>query len=130
MRWLLHGPMTPAVGDALRRHEHKASTMDEVGLPTEASPAEVLRLAHKAQLDVLTTDQSLAEAPFLMAERGDGSPYGRTIVYLSLEGGDVEQDDAIDRLFDRYKRLSRGRLYTVTGSRVKVRQLPGGQKRG
>jgi hypothetical protein len=31
----------------------------------------------------------------------------------------------VDRLFDRYKRLSPGRLYTVTGSRVKVRQLPG-----
>jgi hypothetical protein len=124
MRWLLHGPMTAAVGDALRRHEHKASTLAEAGLPTEASPAEVLRYAHKAQLDVLTTDASLAEAPFLMAERGDGSPYARTIVYLGLEGGDVEQDDAVDRLFDRYKRLSPGRLYTVTGSRVKVRQLP------
>ena len=124
MRWLLHGTMTPAVGDALRRHEHKASTLAEAGLPTEASPAEVLRFAHKAQLDVLTTDASLAEAPFLMAERGEGSPYGRTIVHLGLEGGDVEQDDAVDRLFDRYKRLSPGRLYTVTESRVKVRQLP------
>ena len=124
MRWLSHGTMTTAVGDALRRHEHKPSTMADVGLPTEASPAEVLRFAHKAQLDVLTTDASLAEAPFLMAERGEGSPYGRTIVYLGLEGGDVEQDDAVDRLFDRYKRLSPGRLYTVTGSRVKVRQLP------
>ena len=124
MRWLLHGPMSAAVGEALRRHEHKASSMAEAGIPTEASPGEVLRLAHKAQLDILTTDQSLAEAPFLMAERGEGSPFGRTIVYLSLEGGEVEQDDAIDRLFDRYKRLSPGRLYTVTGSRVKVRQLP------
>ena len=130
MRWLLHGPMTAAVADALRRHEHKPSTMAEAGLPTEASPGEVLRFAQRAQLDVLTTDQSLAEAPFLMAERGDGSPFGRTIVYLGLEGGDVEQDDAIDRLFDRYKRLSPGRLYTVTGSRVKVRQLPEGRQRG
>ena len=48
----------------------------------------------------------------------------RVVVYLQLEGGDVEQDDAIDRLFKRYKRLTPGRLYTVTGSRVKVRQLP------
>ena len=42
-------------------------------------------------------------------------------MYLQLEGGDVEQDDAIDRLFARYKRLTPGRLYTVTASRVKVR---------
>jgi hypothetical protein len=46
------------------------------------------------------------------------------MVYLQLDGGDVEQDDAIDRLFKRYKRLSPGRLYTVTAARVKVRQLP------
>jgi len=38
--------------------------------------------------------------------------------------GDVEQDDAIDRLYARYKRLTPGRMYTVTGSRVKIRQLP------
>jgi hypothetical protein len=38
----------------------------------------------------------------------------------------VEQDDAITRLFERYKRLTPGRLYTVTGSRVKIRQLPAG----
>ena len=76
--------------------------------------------AHKAQLDVVTTDGALAEAPFLLDK-----PFGRSIVYLQLEGGDVEQDDAIDRLFARYKRLTPGRLYTVTGSRVKIRQLPG-----
>ena len=33
--------------------------------------------------------------------------------------------DAIDRLFARYKRLSPRRLYTVTATRVKIRQLPG-----
>ena len=55
----------------------------------------------------------------------EAPPFGRSIVYLQLEGGDVEQDDAVDRLFERYKRLTPGRLYTVTGSRVKIRQLPG-----
>ena len=122
MRWLLHGPMTTAVADALRRNGHQATLMTEAGLPTETSPADVLLFAHKAQLDVLTTDGTLAEAPSLLDK-----PFGRSIVYLQLEGGDVEQDDAIDRLFDRYKRLSPGRLYTVTASRVKIRQLPGGR---
>ena len=120
MRWLLHGPMTAAVAEALRRHGHAASGMTEAGLPPETSAADVLLFAYKAQLDVLTTDGALAEAPSLLDK-----PFNRSIVYLQLEGGDVEQDDAIDRLFDRYKRLSPGRLYTVTGSRVKVRQLPG-----
>ena len=120
MRWLLHGPMTSAVADALVRHGHRAQSMTDAGLPPEASPAEVLEFAHKGQLDVLTTDGPLAEAPFLMPTK-----FARTIVYLQLEGGDVEQDDAVTRLFDRYKRLTPGRLYTVTASRVKVRQLPG-----
>jgi hypothetical protein len=121
MRWLLHGPMTTAVGEALRRHGHKAQDMIETGLPPASEPAQVLKAAQQAQLDILTTDTSLSAAPFL-----DGIPsFNRSIVYLQLEGGDVEQDDAIDRLFERYKRLTPGRLYTVTASRVKVRQLPG-----
>ena len=43
---------------------------------------------------------------------------------LLTPGGDIEQDDAVDRLFTRYKRLSPGRLYTITPSRVKILQLP------
>jgi len=82
-----------------------------------------LKAAHKAQLDVMTSDPRLAESPLA----ADAPPFGRSIVYLQLEGGDVEQDDAVTRLFERYRRLTPGRLYTVTGSRVKVRQLPGGK---
>jgi hypothetical protein len=119
MRWLLHGNLTSAVKDALVRHEHVASTLAD--LKIEASdPDEVLKQAHSRQLDVITSDPNLANAPF---ERG--VTFGRSIVFLQLQGGDVEQDDAVDRLFERYKRLSLGRLYTVTGTRVKVRQLPG-----
>lgn len=121
MRWMLHGPMTAAVGEALRRHGHKAQDMIETGLPPASDPAMVLKAAQAAQLDLLTTDTAMSAAPFLL----DGPAFNRSIVYLQLEGGDVEQDDAIDRLFTRYKRLSAGRLYTVTASRVKVRQLPG-----
>ena len=122
MRWLLHGTMTAAVADALKRHGHQATNMIDAGLPPAAAAVDVLTFARTAQLDVLTTDATLAEAPFLLDK-----PFGRSIVYLQLEGGDVEQDDAVDRLFDRYKRLAPGRLYTVTTSRVKVRQLPGGR---
>jgi hypothetical protein len=119
MRWFLHGPMTTAVADALRRHEQTVQEAASLNLPPETAPAEVLKAAKAAQLDILTADPALAAAPFELDFWFD-----RSIVFLQLGGGDVEQDDAVDRLFARYKRLTPGRLYTVTASRVKVRQLP------
>jgi hypothetical protein len=119
MRWLLHGNLAPAVAEAMKRHEQEVRTPTEVELPEDAPPSEVFEAARKGQLEILTADAALAQAPFESAVR-----FGRTMVFLNVEAGDVEQDDAIDRLFKRYKRLSPGRLYTVTGSRVKIRQLP------
>lgn len=118
MRWLVHGTLSTAATAALERHGHSTHTPD--GLRPDASHDEILGTAHKRQLDVLTDDARLPEALFQTPQKFD-----RSIVYLQLSGGEVEQDDAIDRLFARYKRLSPGRLYTVTESRVKVRQLPG-----
>jgi hypothetical protein len=119
MRWLLHGNLTTATGDALRRHGHQVVELPDLASPSAAQPADVLAAAKKAQLDVLTADAALAAAPFQQT-----AAFNRSLVFLQLSGGDIEQDDAIDRLFARYKRLTPGRLYTVTGSRVKVRQLP------
>ena len=120
MRWLLHGTLTSAVTDALKRHEHEVRDLASVGLSAESEPLRVLEAAKKEQLDLLTADQAMAQAAF---EKDFW--FNRSIVFLQLQGGDVEQDDAVDRLFDRYKRLTPGRLYTVTETRVKVRQLPG-----
>jgi hypothetical protein len=120
MRWLVHGSLTPAVAEALRRHGHQASTPEELSLAPEAPATEVLETAYAKQLDVLTNDHALVESPF-----EEPTKFSRTMVYFQLAGGDVEQDDAVDRLFKRYKRLSPGRVYTVTETRVKVRQLPG-----
>jgi hypothetical protein len=119
MRWLLHGALTTAAADALRRHGHETRTSAEAELAPGAGADDVFGAAHRKQLDVITTDANLIES--LYSRQAN---FGRSIVLLNVEGGDVEQDDAIDRLFDRYKRLAPGRLYTVTGSRVKVRQLP------
>jgi hypothetical protein len=120
MRWLVHGTnTTQAVADALRRHQHDAKTLTDIGLRSDADAKAVLEAAKKQQIDILTTDPALAQAPFDL-----DFWFNRSIVFLQLEGGDVEQDDAVDRLFVRYKRLTPGRLYTVTGSRVKIRQLP------
>lgn len=120
MRWLIHGTLTPAAIEAIKRHGHSAQTIAEAF--TDAPPADdqLLKLAHRKQLDVITSDKLLAHRPFETKEK-----FGRSIVYLQLAGGDVEQDDAIDRLFQRYKAPKPGMLYTVTGTRVKVRQLPG-----
>lgn len=119
MRWLAHGTLTPAVTEALVRHGHHVTRAEEVFAEPKSS-AEVLEYAKIKQLEVITNDPLLARAPF---EEGLG--FGGVIVFLQLSGEDVEQDDAVDRLFERYKRLTRGRLYTLTASRAKVRQLPG-----
>ena len=121
MRWLLHGNLTPVVAEAMKRHEQEVRLPGDTGLAPQAPAAEVLETARKGQFEILTSDAALTNTIFESKLR-----FGRTIVLLGVEAGDVEQDDAIDRLFARYKRLSPGRLYTVTGSRVKVRQLPGG----
>jgi hypothetical protein len=120
MRWVLHGNLTPAVAEALERHGDTAVEAGELNLPPGAGPFELLKTAQSKQLDVLTADADTVNAIF-----ENKIYFNRVVVFLQLEGGDVEQDDAIDRLYQRYKRLTPGRLYTVTGSRVKVRQLPG-----
>lgn len=119
MRWLAIGNLTSAVSQALVRHGHTVVTPAEAGIGPEATPAEVLIAAHQKQLDVFTDRADLAQELFDRPVR-----FVRTLVWLQLAGGDVEQDDAVDRLFTRYKRLSACRLYTVTETRVKVRQLP------
>ena len=123
MRLLLHGKLTPAVADALKARGDTVRQLADVGVTPESSPDEIIKAAHKDQAEVLTTEPALATALF---DREDAPKFNRSIVYFQLEGGDVEQDDAVTRLFARYKRLTPGRLYTVTGSRVKVRQLPQG----
>ena len=120
MRWLLHGNLTPAVADALRQRGDTVVDPATAGVTSDLSQSDLLKAAQKAQLDVMTSAPKLAEASFAEG----AAPFGRSIVYLQLEGGDVEQDDAVTRLFERYRRLTPGRLYTVTGTRVKIRQLP------
>ena len=124
MQWLLHGTVTEAAVEALRRHEHRTHSMSELGGSSDDHRA-ILKAAQAKQWDVLTNDALLVAAVY-----DQEIWFKRCIVFLQLAGEDVEQDDAIDRLFQRYKRLSPGRLYTVTESRVKVRQLPGSNRAG
>ena len=108
------------MGEAIRRHGHETRSPADIDLSPDAPPAEVLASARKHQLELITPDAALSTSPY--EER---FAFDRCIVFLHVSQGDVEQDDAVDRLFKRYKRLTPGRLYTVTESRVKIRQLPG-----
>jgi len=119
MIWLLHGNLSAALGEALVRHRQEVRQYAQLELPAGAAPMDIVKAVEKRQWDVITTDDALPAAVY--ARR---YPFSRTIVYLQFVGGEVEQDDAIDRLFRRYKRLSPRRLYTLTATRVKIRQLP------
>src|ERR1700743_2613693 len=99
MRWLLYGNLAPAVAEALVRHGHAVHSTVTAG-----DPLEVLQTARKEQVDLLTKDADVANTPF---EKDFW--FNRSLVFLQLEGGEVEQDDAVDRLFERYKRLTPGR---------------------
>ena len=116
---MLHGSISQAAVDALRRHGQEARSFSDLNLSPQAPAVDVFKAAVQQQLDVITTDSNLASAPY-----SEQIAFPRCIVFLNVEQGEVEQDDAIDRLFERYKRLTPGRLYTVTASRVKIRQLP------
>lgn len=118
VRFLLHGNLNPAVKTAIERHGHAALKLSEVGMAAGAPYDEVISDAHQKQLDIVSNDRELAT--FV---RGTGLKFDRSIVYLQLEGQDVEQDDAIDRLFERYKSPKPRMMYTVTETRVKVQQL-------
>jgi hypothetical protein len=120
MQWFLHGSMTPAVQEALVRHGDKAHPIADLGETVPQTVSELLAEISKRQWDLITNDPALVHAIY-----DEKIFFPRTVVFLQLSGGDVEQDDAIDRLFDRYPRMTLKRLYTVTETRVKVRQLPG-----
>ncbi len=120
MQWVIHGNLTPAVAEALKRHGHAVHELAELGVPSQPTFRDIIWTANKRQWDLVTNDTALVQWIY-----DDRFPFKRSLVFMQLAGGDAEQDDAIDRLFERYKRLTPGRLYTVTASRVKIRQLPG-----
>ncbi len=121
MRWLTHGNLTNAAIEAIVRHGHVTNSAAELLAKKDTTLDDLLKHATQKQLDLITTDRSLVDHAIAGKKK-----FARAIVYLQLAGGDVEQDDAIDRLFARYKSPKPGMLYTVTENRVKIRQLPGG----
>jgi hypothetical protein len=127
MRFLIHGAVHPDARAALTRHGHHSHELLELSAETEFptvaadDPAQLLPLLEKKQWNLATTD---ADFIHLLYEKK--SPFNGLILFI-LDNPEVlhDQDKAIDRLFERYPRLTPRRLYTVTPSRVKIRQLPG-----
>jgi hypothetical protein len=116
VRWFLHGEAGVEVREALARHGHQCMELPEsAGLSSD----QLIALLHRRQLDLLTTDEALVGRLFEVPVR-----YDRSVVLIQAGTGAIEQTDAVERLFERYKRLTPGRLYTISPGRVKVRQLP------
>lgn len=118
MRFVLHGNVDSSVEKALVRHGHSVVTLTEAKI-TANSPDQFIEQAHQAQVDVVTNDRELSQYARIQPVKFD-----RSLIYLLVEG-EVEEDDAIDRLFARFKRLKPGQLYTITESQVKVQQMRG-----
>ena len=118
LRFLLHGNLDSSIKTAIERHGHSALSMGEAGFDASLDFGELLTAAHQKQIDLVTADRELATFA-----RSTSLKFDRSIVYLQLSGGEVEQDDAIDRLFARYKAPKPRQMYTVTETRVKVQQL-------
>lgn len=114
MRFLLASDVHSDVADALRQLKHKPATLAEVGLTDDATPQDLMDVSRREQLELVVATPALRQDVVPAA--------GRLLVYLHVEPD--AHADGIARLLARFKRLSPGRLYTVTPAGVKVSQLP------
>ena len=129
MRFLIHGAVRLEAPAAMAKRAHTCHALPELVADAEASvleaaaldPAVLLPLLEKRQWNLLTTEAALVRALYEKKVSFSG------VIVLVLDDPESPRDQgrAIERLFDRYQRLTPGRLYTVTASRVKIRQLPG-----
>jgi hypothetical protein len=117
---MLNGSVSGQAADVLRQRGDQVVEPAAIEPALAEDAAGFLKALQRAQVDVLSADDSIHSAIYAAGFR-----FQRSIVYLQSGQGDDEQAQALARLFERYKRLTPGRLYTVTSSRVKVRQLPG-----
>ncbi len=133
MRFFPHGHISPEATAALLRHGHTLCTPEQLTGNTPApdspdapalpdNPHELLPLLHARQCHLLTTDTALVRQIY---DDKIEFPNGLIVHLLEDPAVNAAQPAAIDRLFARYPRLTPKRLYTLTASRVKIRQLPG-----
>ena len=121
MRFVLYGNFGDGTAAQLREGGHVAITPVDLGLDVAADPLDVREAARKQQYEIVVPDRQTLDA--LLPNSANRQTFGRVLVFLR----DQPEDHALAvmRLFERYKRLTPGRLYTVSSGRVKVDQLPG-----
>ncbi|MEM1012220.1 MAG: hypothetical protein AAGI46_08360 [Planctomycetota bacterium] len=122
MRFLLPDDAADDVRQAFAEAGHKVMTSAEIDLAADASPIDRREAARRHQLELIVTNRQSLDA--VLPGSGDKATFGRTLIFLN--SGPSDAPLAVHRLFDRYKRLSPGRLYSVSPQRVKVSQLPSG----
>ncbi|MEM6560205.1 MAG: hypothetical protein AAF656_01280 [Planctomycetota bacterium] len=99
--------------------EDVVATLTELGHthepvpPGDLQPLELFKLCRSRQAELLTTDGGLAEQASIAL-------LGKTRLAVHLR---EPVPGAVRKLFDRFKRLTPGRLYTATASHAKVKQL-------
>lgn len=124
MRFFLHGTFDETAQAALKKHEHAfhtAAEVEDADIATlAANPAELLKYLAKKQWQLMTDDAALVHKIY-----EDKVEFPAGVIVLMLPEVMKDQAAAVERLFERYKRLTPRRMYTVTASRVKIRQLPG-----
>ncbi len=127
MQFFLHGQLDPGVAENLKAAGHQvhepaelaAGVPGEPAVPDSGDQRELLAAIAARQWMLLTNDRDLVQ------HACDQRLPGPAIMVLLVHAiSPAAQRDAIVRLFERYPRLSPGRLYTITPGRVKVRQLP------
>ncbi len=120
VRFLLYGNFSDETAAQFRESGHVAVTLEQLGLASDTSPQMVRELARKQQYELVVADREMVDA--LLPGSARRETFGRVIVFLR----DKPEDHALAvmRLFDRFKRLTGGRLYTISSGRVKVSQLP------
>ena len=120
MRFLLHGEIHPDIQAALIEAKHGCHTLLELAEEDFDSddPGQLLPLLAKKQWNLITTD-----GDFIRELYERKVAFGGIVVQLLPPHESPET--SIPRLFERYPRLTSRRLYMITRSGVKIRQLPG-----
>ena len=88
MQWVLHGTVSEAAAEALRRHGHAVHRVNEMELAEGATHRDIVKAAQTRQWDLLTNEAALVRAVY-----DDEIWFNRCIVYLQLEGELEERMD-------------------------------------
>src|SRR5512146_463721 len=77
MQWVLHGNLSSAVSEALKRFGHDVHTFEELGLKAEPTMRDIVWTANKKQWDLVTNDAAIVKWIY-----DDGFPFRRSLVFL------------------------------------------------